>query len=652
MPSARMGREGEIGLSYSRVPPYTIYNLRLQLTERLEVSGNYRIFQGVEDPILTPMGFGDFSDKGANFKLALWQPEDSDYHIPGVAIGCEDIMGTRAFKASYIVATQVFLEQNLEVSLGIGANRIRGIFGGASWMPFRKSDCWALKGLSLVAEYDAIPYKSERLEPHPDGRTKKIALNLGIKYRLEEVLDLSFSYIRGSAWAFSVSSYYNFGMSEGFLPKFDDKLPYKAPVDTEPLGWRRPEEVMAHELVYAMQEEGLFILEARIDWECGSRRLFLKVYNGKYRLEPEVRERLTHFMAYLIPSNIDQTVVVIESEGFSVQQYTFPMDFVRLYAAKELGEYELSVLCPLTDVRRQDHTGRLIFLQNRGRWEFHIEPKVHTLFGSSKGKFKYAAGIGVGLSGFLWKDLYYSICLGQIFWSDLGHLSGVDRLNPSQLPNVRTDLICYYGEKSLTVDEAFLQKTWNLGKGFYGRLAAGYFEQEYGGIATECLYYPLPTHWAIGLEAAYIRKRNLSGLGFTDCIRQLHGFIPTYHRWRGSQYFLDLYYEWPEARLDFKAMIGKFLANDRGVRFQVMRYFPSGLQLSLWYTLTNGHDKVNGQTYYDKGIAFSMPLDLFYTHSARTRWGYGMSAWLRDVGATASNGMALYSLIREQRNGL
>ncbi|MBX9804671.1 MAG: YjbH domain-containing protein, partial [Alphaproteobacteria bacterium] len=84
-------------------------------------------------------------------------------------------------------------------------------------------------------------------------------------------------------------------------------------------------------------------------------------------------------------------------------------------------------------------------------------------------------------------------------------------------------------------------------------------------------------------------------------------------------------------------------------RTEISRYFPSGLRLGFWYTYTNGHDIINNQTYYDKGIFFSVPLDIFYTRSTRTRWGYGMSAWLRDVGASAYSGTELYELINQER---
>src|SRR5436190_10855750 len=169
MPSARMGQEGEIGVGYGYVPPYIHYNARFQLVDFLEISGNYRIFKGVEDPVLTRMGFGDYSDKGANLKISLFSPEATHYRLPGFAIGLEDFIGTRAFRAYYAVLTQVFLDQNLEVSLGFGANRIHRWFGGMNWMPFRRTSWNHLKSLSFVLEYDAIPYHDETIEKHPKG---------------------------------------------------------------------------------------------------------------------------------------------------------------------------------------------------------------------------------------------------------------------------------------------------------------------------------------------------------------------------------------------------------------------------------------------------------------------------------------------------
>ena len=651
MPSARMGEDGEIGLGYAYVPPYRIYNLRVQPLPQLEISGNYRVFRGVKDPVLSPFGFGEFADKGANFKFALFSAEDSNYHLPGVAVGLEDCIGTRSFYARYLVVTQVFLDLNLEVSIGYGTGRMRGFFGGFAWMPFRNLSPFWLKGFCLTAEYDSIPYKSYRHEPHPKGRKKNSPLNFGFKYRLYDYFDFSLAYIRGNVLACSLSGFYNLGSSTGFLPKIDDPLPYRPLKIIQESGLPVPG--LAN-LIFLFDQQHLDILEIGVFLEEDVKTLRLTVLNETYWEEAEVRCRLNHLLGALVPSDISKVIVVIESEGFPIQEYHFQMDWVRQYHLDQMGEYELNLLTPMTEVSfPKPYTYTVVFKQPIGVFNFELSPKTHTLFGSAHGKFKYALGLNAAFNGFFGKDIFYNILLGCIFFTNLKHLNDFDLLNPSQLINVQTDLVHYYKQKGLTLDQAYLQKNWNLGKGFYARLAAGYFEEMYGGAASEFLFCPVISPWiegwAIGVEGAVVKKRTYRGLGFTNKIRKLVGFIPTYRKFLGSQYFLNLYYDCAFAETSFKVSLGKFLANDWGVRTEMTRYFPSGLQLSFWCTWTNGHDRVNGKTYYDKGVAISMPLDIFYTYSERTRWRYGMSAWLRDVGAEAIAGMRLYEMISEQR---
>lgn len=651
MPSARMGADGEVGLGYAYVPPYINYNLRMQLTPRLEISGNYRIFKGVEDPILSETGFGDLSDKGANVKFALFLPEDSGYLLPGIAFGYEDFMGTQNFKAEYVVFTQVLLDYDMEISLGLGKHRIRGWFGGMNWIPFRKSSlCW-LRNLSLTAEYDATPYRDENIEKHPKGRVKKTPLNLGLKYRLWDQFDFSLSYVRGHALAFSVSGYYNFGCTDGVLPKIDDAMPYQSPVNNEPLGMMRPEEVLAQDLVYPFEEQGFDILQIWLTYdEQLNKVLRLRIVNNNYRDEWIVRDRLNHLIMNLIPLDIDQVIVTIEAEGFPIQEYLFRMEFVRMFQEGEICLPEMNLMNVLREASYPDKcASTLLFAQSRNRWNFELYPKTLTFFGSSLGKFKYALGLHLGINGFLYEDLYYSVLLGCICISDIQHIKSVDRLNPSQIINVRTDISEYYKQRGITVDEAYLQKNWNMGRGWYSRLSAGLFEEEYGGVAGEVLYYPVNSRWALGVDGAYLRKRTYKGIGFTNRIRKFEGYKPTWHKFYGKQYFFNVYYNWFECEVDFQVKMGKFLANDYGARFELSRYFPSGLKISVWYTHTNAHDNINGRRYHDKGVAFSMPLDVFYTHSERSRFGYGMSAWLRDVGVIGCNGQGLYNLINEER---
>lgn len=651
MPSARMSPEGELSIGGSWVPPYHNWNGRCQLIDRLEVTANYRVFRGVDDPVLSHLGFGDFSDKGANLKFALFHPEDSGYKIPGVAIGLDDFLGTRAFKARYIVATQVLLDRDLEISLGYGEWRIRGFFGGIQWMPFRRSCNPWLENLALVAEYDAIPYKSKKREPHPDGRVKKCDFNFGVKYRLAKYFDFSASYIRGDAFAFSASASYNLGETKGFVPKINDPLPYISPRNTESIGPLRPESVMMQDLNYAFLDQGIEILKATLSYDCDKRKLLrLNIYNYTYRTEFDLRNRINHLLAALIPNDIDNVIVVIESEGFPIQEYLYHMEFVRLYADKQMGTHELAIISPIREVTRDNpYTSSTLFKRNRDSWDFSVLPDFNSFFGSSTGKFKYSVGLIAGSDAFICDNYYYSAYVGYLLFSDIDSIGDCDRLNPSQLINVRTDLINYLKQPGLTVQELYLQRVWNIRNGWYARLSGGWFENQYGGIGTEFLYYPTNGNWAAGFEGAVLKKRQTNGLGFTNKIRKLHGFIPTYQNFTGSQWFFNYYYDWKEICLEFKLKFGQFLARDFGARYEVSRYFKSGLRITFWYTRTNGHDIINGETYFDKGIMISMPLDVFYTQSSRQRWQYGMSAWLRDVGFSAFTGYDLYNMINEQR---
>ena len=651
MPSARMGDEGEIGFGYASLPPYRIWSLRSQLTPNIEVTLNYRIFKGIPDPILTPHGFGDLSDKGANVKLALFRPEDSDWRLPGLAFGWEDFMGTRNFKSVYFAATKVFRDEDCEITLGYGWQRIRGLFGGLLWIPFRKWKESYLSGWAIAAEYDATPYKDENVEKHPRGRKQKTPFNFGLKYKLGDHFDFSLSYIRGCKWAASGSVSYNFGYTKGLLPKIDDPLPYCSPRLLEPFGPCRPEEKLALELIDPFFEQGFDLLDVALSYdEKLQPRLHLTVFNNSYRTQEAFRGRLASLLANLIPSNIGSVIVTLNSEGFPVQEYRYEMPFVRSYGECQMSLYQLNVLSPEREVTFVEPLEKKSLLaRSMPLYNFYLEPRTYTLFGSAKGKFKYSLGLNAGVDGFLPYNIYYSILLGSAFFGDIDDVRDSDLLNPSQLINVRTDIVNYYKGHHLSLDEAYLQKNWALGNGFYSKLALGYFEIEYAGIANEWLWYPLKYPFALSVEGAIFKKRKTHGLGFESKIRKLDGFIPTYRKFTGSQYFLNLYWRWYQTELDFKISAGKFLANDYGVRFQVSRYFPSGLNIYFWYTLTNGHDHVNGHLYYDKGIGFTMPLDIFYTYSDRERWGYGMSAWLRDVGVQARVGLDLYELISQER---
>lgn len=438
MPNSRMGETGELALGFASTPPYYNWNLRCEFLPRFEVSGNYRVFRGVDDPILSPHGFGDFSDKGVNLKLAPFLPEDSDYRLPGIAIGWNDCLGTKAFQSKYVVLTQVVPNLNLEGSFGYGWERIRGLFGGIAFYPFRTWGGIWLDGLSLTAEYDAVHYDCD---PHPNGREQKWKINYGVKYRFLDTFDLTFSEIRGSKFGFAASAFYNFGNTYGFVPKIDDPLPYNYPKDFEEIGSYRPVDLFLQEITQAFCTQGFYVERILTYYDsCQLKTLKITFENERYWQECEVRDRITHILSALLPDDVDQVFAVQTIRGIPIQEYRFLGDYLRGYLCDTISDYELALISPLEEVTCNDSIAPLLLYTRDLPWlEPALLPRFHSYFGSSRGKFKYGAGITAEFDGQLpWLNLNYRLQLGYLLFSYLKDASDVDILNPS-----RTDQCSY-----------------------------------------------------------------------------------------------------------------------------------------------------------------------------------------------------------------
>jgi hypothetical protein len=653
MPSARTFDSGNFGFGFSYVPPYHIWSLGFQFFDHVEATGNYWIYDKWLDPIFGAAGFGDYAERAANIKFILLRKEDGIPFLPDFAIGWNDFMGSCRFSSFYVAATKEFPSYNFEATLGWGNGRIKGFYGGVAWTPFRQFDTF-LKNLTLAAEYDANDYQNHSSEHH-NGRKVNSRINGGFQFKLWDLFRLSASSIRGNDWAGSVALEYNLGKTKGVIPKMKDPIPYYAPIDTQSLGPLRSKSEFAQELAYAFQEQGFDLYNLYlVPTTEGKDDLWMKVINVRYWEEEIVRTRIEHILSSLIPSNISNITTVIEADGIPLHEYRFRNQDLKRFAAGKLGEDEFRVISPLKEASKtpSEYEATQLYKREKSIWVLTMRPWLRTFLGSSRGKLKYEVGMALNPEGYIFKDIYYNFCGTYTAKSSTENILSSDYLNPSRIINVRTDSILYNQSNSWHLEQAYLQKSWNMGEGWFSRLALGYFEIAYAGAAFETLYYPIQFNWALGFSAAVLGKRGYYGLGFQP-VRKLNSdgeliFQP----YTGLQYFVDFYYQYKPLSLDFKVSAGQFLARDKGIRIEGGRTFASGLRVGLWYTLTNAGDVVNGSRYYDKGFSITLPLDIFLMKSSRTRIGYAMSAWLRDCGAIAATGKQLYpTLFWERFNG-
>lgn len=651
-PSARMPKSGDLALGASYVPPYTVYGANFAPFSRIELAANYRVYNGVLEGNFGKEGFGDDADRVGNVKFGLLAAEDQVPYFPLLAFGLDDVVGTKRFSSQYVVATKCWKEANLEMTLGYGWGRMKGVFGGAMWTPFRQTCAPILKDLTLMVEYDPINYKKHKYE-HEKGRSVSSRFNGGITYLFRDTLQLTVHSVRGEKVGGSASIRFPLGSTEGIVPKVDDPCLYVSPIDTHPIGPERPEKEFAFDLACSFADQGLDLIDAYLVCNsCCDRQLNLKVVNNRYRRADCVRTRIQDLLAALAPSNLDIIDVTIESEGVESHRYCFRRcDLERLQECC-LSPWELEVLSPMTDAgcRYDPYEIDFLFQKNREIWTLTVRPRVISFFGSTSGKFKYSLGVVGSFEGFIPGGFIYRAQTSYSAYSSMHGLLNRDRNNPSELLHVRTDAVKYYQGGRVRLEELFLQRSWNVGCGCFFRAAGGYFEPAYGGGAGEFLYYPAGSNWAIGADAAIVWKRQYNGLGFTSKVTRFNSNREELkEHFTGTQAFVNLIYNFEPLDLLFRIKGGQFLAKDWGARFEVTRYFKSGARFSLWVTATNGNDKVNGRTYFDKGFAFDIPFDIFLKKSSRTFLNYSMSAWLRDVGAIADTGKPLFPILYEER---
>ncbi|MFY9715091.1 MAG: YjbH domain-containing protein [Candidatus Rhabdochlamydia sp.] len=630
-PSARMDTMGTLATNITSTSSFQIYGMGFQFFDRIQVSVNYHIYKGMKK---------QNTDRIANIKLGLITEQDDFTYLPTLAVGIDDFIGIGGVNSPYIVMSKQFLPLNVECSLGWGRKRLQGIFAGISCSPFRKSEKGFLKNLSFIAEYNSNKEKSDSL---------KGKINTGLVFSAGDYFQFSLTSLGGKEVAISSCLQFPLGLNQKI--KSQDPCLYVSPINTEPLGCMRGKQDFSQEIAYALKQQGLDLYRASIRYNAfGDKQLCLKIINTRYCQECEVRERIQCVLAALTPSDITSILLVIEEGGVNCQAYCFDRKLLRLWYHNQISDYSYNVLVPLQEVPecKNCYEEALIFQRHKPIGTLIIRPRMLTFFGTNNGKFKYNIGAIISPEGYIKDQFYYKVQLGYSISSSMQKITQHQK-NPSYLPIVRSDMLSYLRPNRLSLEEAYLQKTWNLGCGWFFRTATGYFEIAYTGIAAECLFYPVNSNWAIGLECAATYKRKYQGITFTNHVKQLKktGYVEI--PFTGMQYFLDIYYDCKPLHVDLQMSIGQFLAKDRGVRIELGRYFPSGLRFSVWMTITNGHDRVNGRIYYDKGFCFVLPLDLFFPRSSRNYLGFCMSAYLRDIGARTKTGISLYDTLYRAR---
>ncbi|TKI04406.1 YjbH domain-containing protein [Martelella alba] len=648
-PTARMAPDGEFSMNYRDNDQYRFYSIYVQLMPWLGSTIRYtdvRTRKYSNDPNFS--GNQTYKDKGIDFKVRLWQ---EGYYLPEVSLGINDFGGTGLFDSEFLAASKAWGPFDFSLGLGWGylgnsgnvknpfcslsndycyrsnAHNAAGsfntgdffhgpssIFGGVEyqtpWQPLR-----------LKLEYEGNNYKGDFA-----GQLKQnTPINVGAIYRLTNWADVNLSYERGNTLMFGFSLRTNF--NELHQSHLDSEKPAYQP--------HPQDEILQHQVV-AQQLTDMDSVAgfAAPHIQVKGNTLYMTGEQYKYRDGAEGVDRANRILVNNLPANID-TLKVTETRQH-MPMVTTETDVKSLQDS--LKGYPLGHEQPLKqrrtepDVPKNAEQGYYI---ERNRLELGWSPVLNQSFGGPESFYMYQIGVE-GYANYWMTDHWVNS--GSLFGNIINNYNKFKFTSPpsdSHLPRVRTRIREYVGNDVYisNLQTAYINR---LGDDWYGQVYGGYLEMMYGGVGGEVLYRPLDSNWAVGLDGNYVKQRDWNNMMRFADYSVATGNLTGY--WEPS--FLN--------GVLVKASVGRYLAKDKGVTFDVSRRFDSGVVAGAFATFTNVSRTDYGEGSFTKGFYLSIPLDLLTVTPNRTRAQLNWIPLTRDGGQMVGRKFYLYDLTSER----
>ncbi|MCC5881183.1 MAG: YjbH domain-containing protein [Halomonas sp.] len=643
-PSARMAPLGGFAFSLSRTAPYRRYNLFFQPTDWLEAG--FRYVEVENRQYLAAIGDRNNLDKGIDLKLRL--REESRFW-PQLAVGARDIGGTGLFAAEYLVASKRW--HAFDVSLGIGwgylgnqedftnplsrlddrferrsgftsggdggSVNLGSLFSGRSAMfgGIEYQTPW--RPLVLQMELEGNDYQRE---PQRNHQQQDSRVNLGARLRLSDTIELKAGWQRGNTAMLGIS--------------FSTNLATVSQVkrDPPPVGLGEPP------------------AEHSDDWSGLSRELDANAGVGVYRIyqsgnslviegEPtrypslaESEYRAGRLLHNHLDSEVDTFRFHWHERGMPLRESVHDRQAMATAATSsaQANRYRHGIYA---HVGQQPAPHNVLHETSSRGFSYSLEPQLEQNFGGPDG-YLYRLSANLDSEYRLGRNDWLSATLTYTVDDNLGKYRYI---GPSDLPRVRTQIGDYLAETDIGISNLQYTHTSQLGDDWFVMGYGGLLETMFAGAGGEILYRPFNSDVALGLDVNWVRQRD-----FDQRFEMLD-----YSTWTGH---LTGYWQTDVEDVLLKASIGRYLAGDIGVTFDVSREFDSGIRLGGWATFTDAGSDF-GEGSFDKGIYLSLPLDAFFVRSTRQRAQVAWRPLTRDGGAQLARRQTLFDLTEERSMG-
>ena len=643
MPDARVGEDGTLRFGASYFRPYLPIWSSITLLPRLEFSGRYTIIRDLSSDL--GQGFGDYKDKAFDVKALLLREGE---WLPSVAVGSQDFTGTGVFSAKYGTLSKRL--GGTDYTLGYGSDRIDGLFGGV-----RQQVPW-IRNLSLVVEYDANDYKRDFRANESGADSRDGGWTYGVEYKMGWLG----AQLATDGDDVGVNTWVSIPLEKKeFVPKIDEPAPYTRETPKVSIDQWMADTGYAARLAHALYERDY----KNIRLGFNGRTLSASLTNTRISQIGRAVGRAARIMLALGPVGTKAIRITYTDKGLPALTYNFSDTrklqryFDGLLSRAQLDHYlEITYADPasakaLTSAALDVPTGEQLalyegikrtdeghFLSFRRDGEnlnsFQIVPfNISWFFNDPNGAARYNLYTAINYTRQIGTGLFFDSGVKVTLDEDV---SNVSQPSNSRLQHVRSDIAQYLqGGGRVKLTKLMLNQYFQPRQRVYARASAGIYEMMFAGAGGQVLYLPKRGDWATDLSVDWLRQRS------TDDTFEFRDYDTV-------TALGALHYRLPSWGMTATVRAGRFLARDKGARFEIQRRFRSGITLGGWYTVTDGNDKTPpgspGDPYFDKGIFASIPLGSMLTKDTRSRAEMSIRPWTRDVGQMVVSPGDLYTM--------
>ena len=603
IPTAYKVKDGTLTIGSSYVYPYLRGFINVGFFPGLEIGGTITVIRNIKLNSRYWEGYGDYKDKAFFFKYQIL-PEMGKF--PAIAIGWDDFHGTKLFDTKYVVITKyidTILPQNLTIGYAKG-KLLNGFFSG--------SEILLHPNWSFIIEY--APINKDKLKGLEREKIKS-KINTGIKYQPFKWFQVVFSYQRGNHFGLNL----NFNFPMGGLWTSHKPIIYKLSSEDILLIKKNKQTFLYEKILKNLDFSNVKVYKIKDT-------LIIEYNNKRYFYESVALKKVLSVLTVLSFKNVRLVKIIIKENNIPITEIVIPAKYVNSYLIGAIDFKTLLEKSKISIAPRIYQNTNSFFFQRK----LKIMPKLRTFLNDPSGFFKYALSL----------DIYFNAYFLNNFRVDVGLMipiiNNISTINkPLMEKPVRSDIAYYLEGKNPKLSVLSLSYINSLAPNTFVGISFGYNELMFAGIGGDLLYFFNDGRLAVGIGGDYVVKRDTNSLlGIKN--------------WHYHNEYVSLYYQTFNPHMRFSIKAGRFLAGDKGVRFEVAR-IVKGFEIGFWYTYSDTSDFTSSnKNYHDKGVFIAIPLRMFSSKDTRTVGYYSLAPWTRDVGQLAGRPFDLYKLLEKK----